>query len=139
MGLNHRPPTVSSVGALRRNLVRSPPLSYFPVAPLVGFKPTTSRVITPSALSLSYYEQAVQQLGFLLRGDTIRLPLRVIGLMADRGVTQPAELCEYHEKRHSRTLVDTKSIAVQVGSAERPRERERIVIVPGGRTPARKR
>jgi len=73
--------------------------------------------------STLYYEQAMEQTRFLVGGKTVAVPLRVIGLMADRGTTISSILTHYHTPRYSRTVVHQDRIQVQVGDEDSHLER----------------
>ncbi len=88
--------------------------------------------------STLYYEQAAKQLQFMVRGNSVQVPLRVIGLTVERGVAQPARLVEYHAKRYSRTLINSRDVMCCVGSRDLVRERERITVAQRRRAPPAK-
>jgi len=80
--------------------------------------------------STLYYEQAVNQIEFMVRGNSVQVPLRIIGLTAERGKPEAACVVEYHAKRYSRTIVKRTNVVCQIGGNGAVRQRERIVIVP---------
>ena len=80
--------------------------------------------------STLYYEQAVRQIQLLLTSASIHLPLRVLGLMAERGAIAPAVFTSYHTSRQSRTVLQQRRVEVLVGGGGAPREVERLELQP---------
>lgn len=64
----------------------------------------------PASNSTLYYEQAVAQLREAEREGMFRVPVRLIGLFEDIGVSVPAKIIGYASKRYSRTATGTKDI-----------------------------
>lgn len=78
--------------------------------------------------STLYYEQAVEQAQFLVAGKTVTVPLRLIGLMADRDSIVDAVLTHYHAPRYSRTVVQQEQIKIRVGGDKSIRQLERPLL-----------
>lgn len=82
-----------------------------------------------SANSTLYYEQAIKQMDLFQQYSPINLPLRIIGLTADRGVDQNASLVTFESERYSRSVSKKEDIICRVGTQESLREIEKIVRI----------
>lgn len=89
---------------------------------------TKCKLIEASNSTL-YTEQAVEQLRFLEKGNTLDVPVRIVGLSVERGEAIDAVVTAYHAKRYSRTPVSTKRVKCRLGGKGVTRERERIVVI----------
>jgi hypothetical protein len=114
---------------VRTNVLYNAQLPLAMMGPIEAAIIVTKGKLFDAANSTLYYEQAVQHVEFMVKGNSVQVPLRLIGLMADRGIPQRARLVEYHAKRYSRTLIKSAEVLVQVGSPGQIRERERITLL----------
>lgn len=94
---------------LLNNTVRSE-LLYKSKTPLAGEAIRAVVIVTkagmfPASNSTLYYEQAVSQLTALAKNRVFDVPMRLIGLFAERDQPTQIRVNEYDNPRYSRTLV----------------------------------
>lgn len=89
----------------------------------------TKAKLFEAANSTLYFEQAVEQTKLMMQHSPIQIPLRIIGLTANRGITQRARIVTFHRDRYSRTVVKEKAAKCKIGAKGEFRERESITII----------
>lgn len=74
----------------------------------------TKAHLLPASNSTLYYEQAISQIKALTTHNVFAIPIRVVGLTAEVGVSVSAQWTDYHAKRYSRTVVSRKQVTAQL-------------------------
>lgn len=113
---------VMRTNALYQAGIPLPPMGVIDAAIII-----TKAKLFEASNSTLYAEQAFDQLKFLEKA--ISVPLRVIGLFAERCTPLDAVLTQYHAARYSRTVVEKKEVQCVVGKPGRIMERERITLI----------
>lgn len=74
---------------------------------------TKARIFPASNITL-YYEQAIGQVDFLNRLDIFEIPVRLIGLFENLGVSIPSKWSTYKNPRYSRDPVNRKDVECSI-------------------------
>lgn len=94
---------------LLNNLVRSE--LFYKSKTTLASEPTDLLIIItkahmfPASNSTLYYEQAIKQINELSANNVFDIPIRVIGLFAEKDKEVHAKLTKYDKDRYSRTIV----------------------------------
>ena len=83
----------------------------------------------PASNSTLYYEQALDQMRFMLEAEALATPTRLIGLAVDVGTPFSAKLSTYKERRYSRTVVRRTAVRCELHKGPRSNSRCRIVTL----------